>query len=664
MCGIAGAININTLKPLSAPDLIPMIHCLHHRGPDEWGYYINQSASVMFAHTRLAIVDLKTGRQPLTNENKTLWLACNGEIYQFESLRKDLEKAGHQFKTQSDSEVIVHLYETYGEQFFKYLRGEFAFVLYDARQGISYLVRDRFGIKPLFYTISNGVLCFASEIKSLLRYPGVLAELNHEYAYHLMHGILMPGETTFKNIFQVKPGCFLKVKQNELNEHPYWELPLEQPIETPSISDEAYVEEFAHLFDESVRIRLQGDVEVGAYLSGGVDSIATAKTMYKVKNNPITTFTIGFNHPQYDESNAVQDMNTHHFRKHFIHIEQQALAPHFIKSLWHSEIPVLNTHGTAKFLLSSFAHQKLKVVLTGEGADELLLGYNQFKHLQLLEHLKHHPKDKAAAKLLHKFHREQGMLSGIMKSRKLPHYKATSALFGAYPYIALRKHLLQRRLRHLLSKPFLAAHQHLDSLNILSDALAHPPNHNYSSLALTQSTIIKTDLCNYILNYLGDRQEMAHAIEGRTPFLDHHLVEFLAKLPLSMKLNAEHDKYILRKSMLNDVPTALNIPKKIFFAPTLDTLGFNQQSTLFDSYLSNENIKEVGIFDVHAINILKKLIQLLPKQTELYLLCEMLFTTVLSLHIIHDLFCKNLEHSVSRFTNSQLNYDLVANRIQ
>lgn len=245
-----------------------MASAIRHRGPDQWGYYVGGSETALLINTRLSIVDLSNGKQPLCNEDGSIWVVLNGELYGYAAIAAELTERGHRFRTRSDTEVIVHLYEEYGEDFVSHLRGEYAIALLDERQEVLYLVRDRFGIKPLFYSEPPDSLVFASEIKAIFQHPEVPRRLDRSSIFHTLHGLLLPGVTAFEGVHSVEPGCMLRVSRSGITRHRYWDLPIAQEP-TARIAEPEAVEEFRRLFEESVRLRLHGDVEVGAYVSGG-----------------------------------------------------------------------------------------------------------------------------------------------------------------------------------------------------------------------------------------------------------------------------------------------------------------------------------------------------------------------------------------------------------
>lgn len=665
MCGIAGAFLLRAGGNLDPEALVPMISVLAHRGPDDWGYYLDQRRRVMLLHSRLSIVDLEGGHQPLSNEDGSIWVACNGEIYDFQRIADDLKARGHTFRTGSDTEVIVHLYEEYGEAFVDHLRGEFAFALYDGRRERLYLVRDRFGIKPLFYAEAGGALLFGSEMKALLRHPLMRAELNRPYIFPLLAGVLLPGETLFKGIRQVEPGCLVKSTGSGYEQTRYWDLRFntveEDQAAEKGLDPVEAAEEFRRLFEESVALRLQGDVEVGTYLSGGIDSAAVSLVMAKLAPRPLKAFTLSFTDADYDELAPAREIaEAGGMDHHVLSVGPGALAEHFVRYLWHSENPTLNSHGTAKLLLSQLAGKHVKVVLTGQGADELLAGYEPFEHQLLLEAVQKDPGDAAARKRLEKYRSVGGYLDVQRGVRRYPSYGRVCDLFGAYPYSVLRPLRHQSRIRRLLAPDFRQATAQSDSLVELSQRVDRSRMAGRSSLAATQYVLYKTDLASYILTSLVDRPEMAHSVEGRVPFLDHKLVEFACRLPLSMKLNESGTKDVLRRAMTGVVPESVRTRrKKLFLAPSSESLGLDRpRNALIDTYLTSDRIRDAGIFDPHALKPILSGVRYLPKGSYYQSLLEAIAMAALSLHVLHDLFCRDFQNSADRFAGKGLDYRL------
>lgn len=387
MCGIAGTIAINAQARINPTHLDLMLPTLRHRGPDGQGIYLDPADRVGLGHTRLSIVDLSGGVQPMTNEDGSIWVTFNGEIFNFVELRQELKAAGHIFKTQSDTEVIVHAYEQYGDAFVQHLNGQFALGLWDARQRRAILLRDRVGILPLFYTESDGCLLFASEIKALLPCldtpPQLSAPaLDQIFTFWSAQAPL----TIFENIAAVPPGTMLVVENGTMRTTSYWDWQFPEDGVYRTETPEVLAEELHALLADATRIRLRADVPVGAYLSGGLDSSALVALMHQQTPATLRTFSLGFADPAYDETAHQQHMidalQLDHRR---VQCDAAQIADNFSETIRHAETPILRTAPTPMRQLSQLAHQSgCKVVLTGEGADEVFGGYDLFKEAKFV----------------------------------------------------------------------------------------------------------------------------------------------------------------------------------------------------------------------------------------------------------------------------------------
>jgi asparagine synthase (glutamine-hydrolysing) len=657
MCGIAGEYRFDRTARIDESVIPRLAATLHHRGPDEWGYHLGPHASTLLLSTRLSIVDLANGRQPIANEDGSVWVILNGEIYGFAELARSLEQRGHRFRTRTDTEVIVHLYEEVGESFVDHLRGEFAIALLDQRQDALYLVRDRFGIKPLFHAERPEGIVFGSEIKALFQFPGMRRELNRRHLVHTLHGLLAPGETYFEGVRDVEPGCMLRVSRDGVTRRRYWDLPfLADPAQAPARVDEREaIDEYRRLLHEAVRLRLHGDVEAGVFLSGGIDSTAIATLMADEATRPVKAFTIAFANETFDESaHAVGLASTLGFDHHLVRIGRGELGPAFERSIWHHEIAVGNSHGVAKFLLSRLARQHhLKVVLTGEGADESLAGYNVFRHLLLLDALRRQPRDPQLRRDLDALLNSLGMYSGILPVRELPDYARITSLFGAYPYAMARAIRLSRAARRILSREFRAEIADLDPIARTAHSIGIGRLSGLDPVSAHQYYGFKADLASYILVCLGDRAEMAHSLEGRLPFLDHKVVEFACTLPVDLKVRDGATKHVLRAAMASRIPDAAARRKRPFMAPSAETLGLDRRDRRNDTdpgrFLDRDVVRKVGLFDPFAIAAMRQSLRLLPARSYAHSLAETLLTIVASTHALHELFCERFDDSVARF---------------
>ena len=405
MCGIAGFYQFNDNKDNCINTLRKMLTRIKHRGPDESGIYLSEKVGL--GSVRLSIIDLSTGTMPLSNFNDSLWIVFNGEIFNYIELKDELLKKGHVFKTNSDTEVIVHLYEEYGPEFVNRLNGQFAIAIWDKNKQELFLARDRVGIRPLFYTQVGKSFVFASEIKSLLEFPGVNPKISPKALsqYFTFWTSLSPN-TAFDGIFEVPPGAYMTINANGKTTTTYWELPIYKPNEYTYTTINEATEEFEHLFTDAVKLRLRADVQVAAYLSGGIDSSVTTSFIKNISPDNLQTFSIGFTEKDFDES-SYQNIAAAYFKTQHssISCSPNEIAENFKDVVWHSEAPLLRTAPTPMSLLAkSVKDQNIKVVITGEGADELLGGYNIFKEAKIRHFWAKDPQSKYRPLLLKKLY--------------------------------------------------------------------------------------------------------------------------------------------------------------------------------------------------------------------------------------------------------------------
>ena len=561
MCGIAGIIDyqgkknqINTLES--------MLRSIYYRGPDESGIYHSSCATI--GNVRLSIIDISGGQQPLSDPSGRYWIVFNGEIFNYKELRQELEKKGIVFRTKSDTEVLVQLYAVYGKKCLDLLNGQFAFAIWDKHRDELFFARDRTGIRPLYYTISENVFSFASEIKALFQQKQLTRELCPENLsqVYTFWTTITPG-TIFKNIYELSPGHFAVFNRDGLKTEQYWALRFDNP--SAGISLQEAVEKFRELFSNAVRIRLRADVKVAAYLSGGIDSSATAAFIKEIEPGVLNTFSVGFNEKDFDERHyqdeAVKYLKTTH--KSYVCTSRE-IADIFPKVVWHSEIPMTRTAPAPMLLLSKLVRENhIKVVITGEGSDEILAGYDIFKETAIRRFWASQP-DSAIRPLLLK--RLYPYIPQINKS-------GTSALkmFFGYKLEDLENpfysHLLRWNNSNHIKKHFTA---HIKDSLLHSSPLARleeelPENFNtWDSLAKAQWLETTVFMSGYLLSTQGDRMGMANSVEGRYPFLDYRLLEYCASLPVEFKLKGLTEKYLLKNSLrtrsLKELLTVLNNP--------------------------------------------------------------------------------------------------------
>jgi len=521
-------------------------------------------------HTRLSIIDLSTGDQPISNEDRTVHIVVNGELYDFEKKRAELEARGHRFRTKSDSEIALHLYEDYGPECLHHLRGEYAFAIWDERNQRLTAGRDRFGVKPLFYAEHNGALYLASEVKALFA-MGVPARWSSESVY--AGGFIQPGERTlFDGVFSVPPGHYLRATREAHRVHQYWDVDYPRDdAPQPKMTDTEYIAGFREVLEEAVKTRLRADVPVGCYLSGGIDSCAVLGLASRHHDGPVRAYTLTFDHVQYDESVIAQEMSRHCGATYQpIPMKQSDLAENFRAAVIQSEIPFINGHTVAKYMLSAAVRESgYKVVLTGEGSDEILAGYPHFRRDMLLYHRA--GQDPAEAdRLLQQLAESNQVSRGLL----LPEGDSDigemcTKLLGQAPSWLEAMGGTGLRMRSLMRDEFLQPHAGSDPVGALLASLdverrLKGRNAVHSALYLWAKTLLP----HYILSNLGDRMEMSHSVEGRVPFMDHHVAEYLQRVPVSLKIRGMTEKYILREAVKDVITdTVYRRQKHPFLSP-------------------------------------------------------------------------------------------------
>jgi asparagine synthase (glutamine-hydrolysing) len=568
MCGIVAFFS--TGAPVSPEALRRATRALHHRGPDGQRQWIASHGRVGLGHARLSIIDLATGDQPIANEDEKLHAVVNGEFYDYERYQKELEGRGHRLRTRSDSEILLHLYEELGTHCLRELRGEFAFVLWDERNGLLFAARDRFGIKPLFYTQVGDTLVLASEAKALFA-AGVWARWDHESVFQDLHMIADGDRTMFHGVHQVPPGHYLLATRQRIQVVPYWDLSYptaDHPA--PKRSEEEHVLRLRDTLREAIRLRLRADVPVGVYLSGGLDSCSLLGVAASFHEGPLEAFTIAFEEGPFDEGPIAEEMaahvgaNFHRFR-----MPEELLADHFADAIWQCETIAFNANCVAKYLLSEKVRDfGFKVVLTGEGSDELMGGYPFFRQDMLMfDALGGDPEARAAG--LAQLKAASGIYGafGSPAGDALPTDSVQNVL-GYVPTWIQNRAIISKRMQPLLAADFSSDFAGRDPYQMFLNRIDLPEGAPRDPLNQSMWLWLKAVFPNKLLNYLGDRMEMAHSIEGRTPFLDHHVAELLCQMPVSMKVHAGTEKYVLREAarpFLTD--TVYKRQKHPFMAP-------------------------------------------------------------------------------------------------
>jgi len=591
MCGICGKVFIDKDHPVDPVLIKSMMDVIRHRGPDDEGMHI--ARQVGLGHRRLSIIDLNTGKQPIYNEDGTVCIVFNGEIYNYQEIRNQLLAKGHFFKTKTDTEVIIHAYEEYGEECVSKLRGMFAFAIWDERERSLLLARDRVGIKPLYYCLLNNSLIFASEMKAILQDPEFKREINYPIIDRFLTYQYTPGaETLIKNIYKLSPGYVLILKNGKLDVKQYWDLNFSTFNNGNTFGESK--EQLIDLLRESVRIHMISDVPVGFLLSGGVDSTALLSLSVEEANKDLSTFTIGFEGENFADERVYARLAAERFgTKHYeMTIEAKDFVEFLPKYVWHMEEPVCEPPAIALYYVSKLAKDYVKVLISGEGGDEAFAGYQNYRNLVWLERFK---------KMAGPFNRSISVLFdntlshfGFFKKFRKYSPLLTMPLEGYYysrtstPYS-----LFNREFKKLYSSEF---------GNRIEKSYSVQPTRRLFENIKSQDNLDKMlyiDTKTWLPDDLlikADKITMANSIELRVPLLDHAVLEFAAGLPSNYKLRGITTKYILKEVFNDRVPTAILKRKKTGFPVPYETWIRRDLRALVEGTLLSQRALERGYF--------------------------------------------------------------------
>ena len=634
MCGIAGALLRQGRAAL--PDPARMIATIRHRGPDAVGYF--RSPACALGSARLRIIDLESGDQPVANEDESLWTVLNGEIFNFIELRAELEGLGHRFRTRSDTEVIVHAYEQYGDRFLEHLTGQFAIALWDVRRQRLLLARDRVGIRPLFYATIGAQLLFASEVKAILAVAPEAAALDERGLAQVFTFWGTVGErTVFKGLRSLPAGHRLIVENGAERLERYWDWTFPQGPGRSDLTLEAAAEQLRGLLTEVVREQLRSDVPVGAYLSGGLDSAGIA-ALARERVGTLRTFSITFDDPEFDESAYQRQMAEFLGVRHTaFRCTAEDIGNVFPDLIWHTETPVLRTAPAPLMLLARHVHESgFKVVLTGEGADEVFGGYDLFKEGKIRRFWARQP-DSAWRPLL--FSRLYPYLARSPVANR--HF--ARLFFGQRlteldnPFYAhLTRWSTTSGILRLLSPELLSSLASAKPEEDLRDRL--PAGFmRWSDLSRDQYIEVKTLLEGYLLSSQGDRVSLAHSVEGRVPYLDHRLIEFVNGLSPRYKLRGLHEKVLLRRALRPRVPEAiLKRVKQPYRAPESRCFFRDGRPLPYvEALMSPDSVRRSGYFRPEAV---ERLLEKCRTGRALGAGDNMAFVGVLSTLLLHEQF--------------------------
>ena len=604
MCGIAGIYHVKDDRPVDVSALKMMIDSLRHRGPDEGGSHVK--GNIGLAHARLSIIDLAGGTQPIYNEDKTICVILNGEIFNYIELQEKLELKGHVFSTRSDTEVIVHLYEEYGNGFIRYMIGQFAIALWDEKKKQLLLVRDRVGIRPLFYSIlEDGTFLFGSEMKALLSYPDLKAEIDPsgiDQIFTLWANI--PPRTVFKGVNELPAAHLLSVSPEGIKKQQYWKLqfPDENDYDDKPLSD--YSEKLKELLYDAVTLRLRADVPVASYLSGGIDSSIISALVKNYHNNDLITYSVAFRDANFDERSYQMEMLKYLKTDHrIIEADYENIGDAFADVVWYAEKPMIRTAPSPLYILSGLVRSdNIKVVLTGEGADEIFGGYNIFKEDKCRRFWAKFPESKMRPLLL------SSLYSYIVRDSRTRSFWQSFFKKGLTDTEnVFYSHLLRWRNTSHVKRFFSNEYQTaFDENRILEDLYDYidPDIERWHPLCRAQYLEIVLFMSGYLLSSQGDRMMMGHSVEGRFPFLDHRVIEFASTVPPQYKIKTLNEKFLLKRTYADLLPDSITSRTKQPYRAPIGQCFFANNESFVSQLISREAIEASGYFNPNSVEML------------------------------------------------------------
>jgi asparagine synthase (glutamine-hydrolysing) len=600
MCGICGFTTTGAIPDRSLIER--MIGRLAHRGPDGSGWYRDERAAL--GHARLAIIDTIGGAQPLCNEDSSLWITFNGEIFNYVELGEELRSSGHRFKTASDTEVIVHAFEEWGTNCFERFNGQWAVALWDRRSRRLVLSRDRMGVRPLYYTKTADRFLFASEVKAIFADPETTrafdpAGLDETFTFWCP----VAPRTVFKNVNELEPGHYAVIEEGEIETRRYYESSFPKKGEEICQNIEENTRSLRERLIDAARLRfLRSDVPVGAYLSGGIDSSVTAAIIARYTSAPLRTFSLRFSDGEFDEGRYQAEMAARLGTDHReVRVSCEDIAKVFPDVVWHAERPILRAAPAPLFLLSRLVRESgYKVVVTGEGADEVLGGYDIFREAKVRLFLSRGPRSLVRAQAVERLYPWMERSPG-----RAPSFAQAFFSKNADPSDPALSHRPRWEttgaIKHLLSRDMKSAVDELDSASSLVDRMPFDCM-DWDPLSRAQWLEMTTLLPGYILSSQGDRMLMANSVEGRFPFLDPNLVEFADNLPARHKLMALDEKHLLKRAFADLIPESiLHRPKQPYRAPDADSFFSAPGYELIERTCSEAAVAEAGLFDPPAV---------------------------------------------------------------
>lgn len=594
MCGICGKINFDS-NPIDTSLLKRMTSCLSHRGPDDEGVYIKRNVGL--GHRRLSIIDLSPlAHQPMSNEDGTVWIVYNGEIYNFFELREDLLKKGHTFRSKSDTEAIIHLYEDHGVDCLKYLRGMFAFAILDEKDNSIFLARDRVGKKPLYYWYSPDTFVFASEIKSILQDEGFSRKPDYIAIHHYLTYQDVPSPwTAFEGIKKLPPAHYLILKNGQIKVERYWKLSY---IPKHTMNRRDLKNEIIERLKEAVKIRLISDVPLGVFLSGGIDSSATVAMMSEIMSEPVKTFSIGFKEKAYNELQYARMIAEKYKTDHTEFIVEPKAVDIIDKLVWHYNEPFADSSAIPTYYVSKLAREYVTVILNGDGGDESFAGYGRYianEFARTIQRFFPTPIAKALLPFV------MVLPHGISPSnffwrlkRFLQEYVRSAELRNAHWLC----HFTPEMKNSLYTDDFSSRVSSVDSFDLLLDKYSDAEADNFLDKTLY------ADVMMYLPDDLlvkVDVASMANSLEARSPFLDHEFMEFVAKIPAELKLRGRKTKYILKDTLKGILPDEVLFREKMGFGVPIDHWFRNELKEMAYDILLSDRAVQRGYFKKDAV---------------------------------------------------------------
>lgn len=608
MCGIAGGSWTSDSRPLDPRVLRRMMDVLVHRGPDDSGDYFateDRSGGAALGFRRLSIIDLSGGHQPMSNEDGSVWIVFNGEVYNYRELKPQLEKLGHRFQTASDTECIVHAYEQWGTDCVNYLRGMFAFAIWDDRHRKLFLARDRMGQKPLVYRLADGQLTFASELKALLEIPGAPREVNLlAVADYVSLQYVPHPRTMLKGYSKLPPGHWAQFDANsgELHIHQYWQAPYRRPSGASSVPSaqigqtrpESWATRLRETLQEAVRIRMRCDVPFGAFLSGGVDSTIITGLMQQESSRPIKTFSIGFKEKSFDERSYAREAATKLGTEHHEFVVEPSAIEILPELIWHYDEPFADSSAIPTMYLSRLTRQQVTVALTGDGGDELFAGYDRYLAVDLASRIDRLP---AVFRSLMSSPVWQRLPASVQQKSRLRQIKRFLAALQQSPeqrYANWISIFDDSRRSSLFSDSFRSVLGCYDGASFVLDAYQRciEPDFVQRTTCVDTETYLPCDILTKV-----DIASMANSLECRSPFMDHHLVELAAQIPRELKLKGKKGKRILIETFSDLLPASIQTRRKMGFGVPLDHwFRSSLRSLVTDTLLSQKSLQR-GYFE-------------------------------------------------------------------